>query len=73
LKIGLTEEHEEHEEQTTDTHDHRLGDPHIWLNPVLAKIQVQNIANAFSNSDPENRDFYQTNAAAYIKQLDSLD
>ncbi len=67
------EEHEEHEEQTTDTHDHRLGDPHIWLNPVLAKIQVQNIANAFSNSDPENRDFYQTNAAAYIKQLDSLD
>ena len=67
------EEHEEHEEQTTDTHDHRLGDPHIWLNPVLAKTQVQNIANAFSNSDPENRDFYQTNAAAYIKQLDSLD
>lgn len=53
--------------------DYILGDPHIWLNPVLAKIQVQNIANALSNSDPENRDFYQTNAAAYIKQLDSLD
>ena len=53
--------------------DHSLGDPHIWLNPVLAKIQVQNIANALSNSDPENQDFYQTNAAVYIKQLDSLD
>ena len=70
----LIETHEEeHEEQITDEHDHILGDPHIWLNPLLAKTQVQNIANAFSNSDPENRNFYQTNAATYIKQLDSLD
>ncbi|KER06882.1 Zinc-binding protein AdcA [Marine Group I thaumarchaeote SCGC AAA799-E16] len=71
----IDESDEEHEEESEeDSHDeHALGDPHIWLNPVLAKIQVQNIANAFSNSDPENRDFYQTNAAAYIKQLDSLD
>ena len=49
------------------------GDPHIWLNPVYAKIQVQNIATAFSNSDPENQQFYQSNAAKYIKELDSLD
>ncbi len=49
------------------------GDPHIWLNPVYAKIQVQNIANAFSNSDPENQQYYQSNAAKYIEQLDLLD
>jgi len=49
------------------------GDPHIWLNPVHAKIQVQNIANAFSISDPENQQFYQSNAAKYIKELDLLD
>ena len=49
------------------------GDPHIWLNPVYAKIQVQNIANAFSISDPENQQFYQSNAAKYIDELDSLD
>ncbi|QLH07713.1 metal ABC transporter substrate-binding protein [Nitrosopumilus ureiphilus] len=49
------------------------GDPHIWLNPVYAKIQVQNIANAFSNSDPVNEKYYQSNTAAYIKQLDLLD
>ena len=35
------------------------GDPHIWLNPIYAKTQVQNIAIAFSNSDPENQEFYQ--------------
>ena len=49
------------------------GDPHIWLNPVYAKIQVQNIANAFSNSDPDNQQYYQFNAAQYIEQLDLLD
>ena len=48
-------------------------DPHIWLNPVYAKIQVQNIANAFSNSDPENQQYYQSNAVKYIEQLDLLD
>ena len=48
-------------------------DPHIWLNPVYAKIQVQNIASAFSNSDPEHQQYYQSNAAKYIKELDSLD
>ncbi len=48
-------------------------DPHIWLNPVYAKIQVQNIADAFSNSDPKNQQYYQSNAAKYIQELDLLD
>jgi len=56
-----------------EEHDENFGDPHIWLNPVNAKIQVQNIADAFSDSDPENQKYYQLNAAKYIKQLDSLD
>ena len=54
-------------------HANESGDPHIWLNPVYAKIQVQNIANAFSNSDPENRQYYQENAKNYINKLDLLD
>ena len=49
------------------------GDPHVWLNPVYAKIQVQNIANAFSNSDPSNQEYYQLNAAKYIEELEFLD
>jgi len=54
-------------------HARTSGDPHIWLNPVYAKTQVQNIANAFSDSDPENQQYYQSNAAKYIEQLDLLD
>ena len=60
-------------EEKHDEHDHLLGDPHIWLNPIYAKIQVQNIANAFSNSDPKNAQFYHTNAEEYNKKLDLLD
>jgi zinc transport system substrate-binding protein len=51
----------------------KSGDPHVWLNPVLAKIQVQNIANAFSISDPQNQKFYQDNAQSYMIELDGLD
>ena len=49
------------------------GDPHIWLNPVLAKTQVQNIADALANQDPDNKKFYQQNAQNYKNELDSLD
>jgi zinc transport system substrate-binding protein len=34
---------------------------------------VQNIANAFSNSDPDNQQYYQSNAAKYIEELELLD
>ena len=61
------------EESSIQEHVNESGDPHIWLNPAFAKIQVQNIANAFSNSDPENRQYFQENAANYIDKLDLLD
>ena len=62
--------HDDHEE---DKHNHEGLDPHIWLNPVYAQLQVKNIANALSNSDPTNKNYYQSNAAIYNKELDLLD
>jgi zinc transport system substrate-binding protein len=86
IKINLSEEQhdeeqhdeeqhdeEQHDEEQHDEHRHLEGDPHVWLNPVYAKIQVQNIANAFSNYDPKNSKFYHTNAKEYNKKLDLLD
>jgi zinc transport system substrate-binding protein len=64
---------EQHVEEQHEEHDDLLGDPHIWLNPAYAKIQVQNIANAFSSSDPKNTQFYHTNAEEYNEKLDLLD
>jgi len=67
-------EEEQHEEEgQEDEHGHLEGDPHIWLNPLYAKIQVQNIANAFANSDSTNSEFYLANAEKYNKKLDLLD
>ena len=65
------DDHDGHEEE--DKHNHENLDPHIWLNPVYAQLQVKNIANALSNSDPTNKNYYQSNAAIYNKELDLLD
>lgn len=68
---GIITKHNENFEQTE--HDHKEGDPHIWLNPVMVKAQVQNIADAFSKYDPTNSEFYQKNAIKYIEELNLLD
>ena len=61
------------DEDKHDEHNHGALDPHIWLNPVFAQLQVKNIANALSNSDPTNKNYYQSNAAIYNQELDLLD
>jgi zinc transport system substrate-binding protein len=61
---------EEHEDEH---HDSSLGDPHIWLNPNLAKIQVKNIANGLIELDSDNSQYYRDNSENYIKKLDDLD
>jgi len=56
-----------------DDHDDSLTDPHIWLNPSMAKIQVKNIADGLIKLDPDNSPYYQDNSENYIKKLDVLD
>lgn len=49
------------------------NDPHIWLDPVLAKKQIQNIVDGLIIIDPQNSDYYQENAHAYNTKLNLLD
>ena len=66
--------HDDHaKEDEHDEHNHGASDPHIWLNPVYAQLQVKNIANALSNSDPMNKNHYQSNAEIYNQELNLLD
>lgn len=53
-------------------HDHSEGNPHVWLDPVLAKQLLTNIRDGLIAADPNNKATYEANAAAYIKQLDDL-
>lgn len=48
-------------------------DPHIWLDPLLAEKQVDNIKDGLIRADPRNAAFYEANAATYKKELDALD
>ncbi len=53
-------------------HEHEAGNPHVWLDPVLAKQQVANIRDGLIAADAKNKATYQANAAAYIQQLETL-
>lgn len=48
-------------------------DPHIWLDPVLAIRQVENIRDGLIQKDPRNQAVYQGNAGRFISRLQQLD
>lgn len=47
-------------------------DPHIWLDPILAKQQVENIEEALVKTDPRNSEYYRANANALKQELEEL-
>jgi len=54
--------------------EHEGGvNPHYWLDPVLAQMQVEAIAAALVAADPGNKESYLGNAADYVAELKSLD
>ncbi|HPG38084.1 MAG TPA: metal ABC transporter substrate-binding protein [bacterium] len=52
---------------------HPLGNPHIWLNPQNAIIQVNNIKDALILADSVHAQVYRANAEQYIKLLQEVD
>jgi zinc transport system substrate-binding protein len=48
-------------------------DPHVWLDPVLAEKEVENIRDALVKVDPANSQYYQSNANKFIAELNTLD
>jgi zinc/manganese transport system substrate-binding protein len=54
-------------------HDHGAINPHIWLDPLRAVQQVENIRDGLVKADPGCAEGYKRNAAAYVAQLRQLD
>ncbi len=48
-------------------------DPHIWLDPLRALHQADNIREALSRADPVGRAAYQANYESYARRLRLLD
>ncbi|GAB6179854.1 metal ABC transporter substrate-binding protein [Desulfotomaculum defluvii] len=51
---------------------HQAGDPHVWLDPLNAKIMVEEIFTGLAKIDTENKSYYQTNAIQFQQELDKL-
>jgi zinc transport system substrate-binding protein len=49
------------------------ADPHIWLDPILAKYQIEKIRDGLIKIDPANTNYYNGTAKKFIAELDSLD
>ena len=71
----MIEQHhgEEGHKESEHHHGHDSGDPHFWLNPVLAIHYVEQIAEGLIQVDPANAEVYSANADQYTQELLALD
>jgi len=50
---------------------HPQGNPHVWLDPLLAKQEADNIADALKRVDPSGADYYEQRKADFDKRIDN--
>ncbi|MED9822070.1 MAG: metal ABC transporter substrate-binding protein [Christensenellales bacterium] len=54
-------------------HDHGAMNPHVWLDPSLAVLQVRSIAQGLAEADSANAEAYLKNGEAYAARIEALD
>lgn len=50
---------------------HPEGNPHVWLDPLLAKQEAGNICDALKLADPEGASYYETRRVDFNNRIDS--
>ena len=73
-KHGHKEDKHGHKKDKHDHHEHAHGehDPHIWLDPMNAKIILSEMAEHLIENDKENASKYKANLKKAHKDLDKL-
>ena len=61
------EDHDDHE-----GHNHGEHDPHIWLDPINAKVILNEMVEHLIENDPNNASTYKSNLNKALKDLDKL-
>lgn len=71
---GHDDEHKEdgHDEHGHEGHAHGEYDPHIWLDPMNAKVILSDMAEHLIENDPKNEAKYKANLKKAHKDLDKL-
>jgi len=59
-------------EDKGQAHHHEGGNPHVWLDPVLAQDICRRLAQALIQADPTHKKDYEENLARYLGQLVEL-
>ncbi|PKM39111.1 MAG: zinc ABC transporter substrate-binding protein [Firmicutes bacterium HGW-Firmicutes-9] len=72
LVAGMQEEPEEADAANVDANEQEW-DEHVWTAPVNAIAIVKAMTAELISLDPDNASTFQTNADAYVKQLEALD
>lgn len=74
--IYLEKEHgHDHEPGHEHGHDHggEAVDPHVWLTPSGGIRMAENIAAAYTEADPDGRNYYEARKENFIRRLRALD
>ena len=48
-------------------------DPHVWLDPQIAKMEMHTILDSLKKAAPEHADYFQANFDKYSLEFDKLD
>ena len=64
------EEHDDHDDH--DDHGHGEYDPHIWLDPINAKVILNEITEHLIENDSKNASTYKSNLAKALAEIDKL-
>lgn len=62
-----------HSGEEEEGHGHDEGDPHVWHDPVNAKVMVDNIVAALSAAAPDFAETFRANGETYKAKLDAVD
>src|SRR5437867_7860396 len=50
---------------------HPQGNPHVWLDPLVAKVEAGNICEALKRADPAGASFYEARKEDFFKRIDT--
>jgi zinc transport system substrate-binding protein len=66
-------EHDDHKEKDGhEGHGHGEHDPHVWLDPINAKVIVKEITNQLVQLDSKNSSIYKSNSKKALTEIDKL-
>ena len=71
--LSLEDDDHDHEEGHDHNHGDSTTDPHVWLSPLNAKIQMKNICDALSEKDASNKDEYAAHLDKANAEFETLD